>query len=601
MSRSIPSFLRQFAPPASDAGLFLGLLALAAWLDAERAPEPTLADRSPPSRLPPAARLQPLTGLQPPQAPAAPAGAQPAPAQSPASPPQAEPAPSQEKSQSDQEQPAPRARFRPFEGNYAASLTSAIIALSPFIVVTTAYAMFTHHVAQDVHASRNALSIIGGLSTAGYAFGALLGGDLVQRFPQRRLFFLDETAFVLGCVLAAIAHGPALYAAGRVVQGFATGQLLVTALPPVIQRFPASKLPITVIAINIGFFGAVCIGPLLGGWVAAGHHWRWFYGALGAIGLINLALATLTLPDQPPFNPDMRFDRLGIPLAFAAVVLPFWASGELAGHGFASARFAAPMFVGLVCFVAMLLVEYHQKEPLAPIKKMWTTQSVTGALVAMIGGGVFVSFLELGERYHMEVAHQSPLATGILFWPLAPAVLISAALLGAVITTRYLTLLIVAGMVCMMGSGALLLQLSPHASDALTLSAAGLLGVGAGATVAPGLYLAGFSLSAKLIGRVFALVELVRSVADYILAPVMTQIARAASGQHLSQHGVHLALGITLWITVAFTVLGAALYLLGGGRLSKPDLEGWLSAKGPAIQPTPLLSRLRKHQPDVGQ
>ncbi|HLH98853.1 MAG TPA: hypothetical protein VKW08_27400 [Xanthobacteraceae bacterium] len=38
----------------------------------------------------------------------------------------------------------------------------------------------------------------------------------------------------------------------------------------------------------------------------------------------------------------------------------------------------------------------------------------------------------------------------------------------------------------------------------------GLLGLGAGATVSPGLFLAGLSLPTQFIGRILALVELVR-------------------------------------------------------------------------------------------
>lgn len=552
MPRSVANAVRRLVPPPSRTALFLALLAAAAWLDSPAPPttKPGLPEQDPPEQAPSDEQL------------------------------------------SGQSEPSPW--YRPFQGNYAASLISAIVALSPFIVVTTAYALFLRQVEHDVRASRTALSIIAGLAVAGYAFGALLGGDLVQRFRQRSMFFFAEALFAIGCLLSAVAHAPPTYAAGRILSGFSTGLLLVVALPPVIQKFPASKLPLSVIAINIGFFGAVCIGPLLGGWVDAGNHWRWFYGALGAIAVANLLLAVMTLPEQPPFNPGMRFDFLAVLLGFAGVVLPFWASGELVGHGFASLRFAAPMFVGLVCFTVLLLVEYHQKEPLSPVKMMTNTHSITGTLVAMIGGGVFVSFLELGETFHMQVAHQSPLATGIMFWPLVPGALISAALFGTILRTRFIPILVLAGMACVVGGGAILLFLSPHGSRTLTLVASGLLGLGAGATVSPGLFIAGFPLSSQIIGRVFALVELVRSLSDYIIAPVLMQIAREASGGKLDTHGTRLSVWIALWLVVAFTAFGTTLYVLGRGGLPKPDLDGWLAHKGPAIKPTPLLARLRR-------
>lgn len=225
---------------------------------------------------------------------------------------------------------------RPFEKSYAVSLSVAIVSLVPYIIVTTAYTYFRLQVSSDIGTGRTGLEIIAGLSTAGYAFGALLAGDLVQRFRQRWLFLLVEGLFVLGSVLAAIAPGTVVYGAGRVLQGFTTGILLVVALPPVIQRFPAKKLPITAAMVNLGFFGAVMAGPLVGGAVASGHAWRWFYGGLGAVGALVLSTALFTLPDQEPTNPGLKFDLAGVVLAFGATVLPFWAAGELTGHGFGS-------------------------------------------------------------------------------------------------------------------------------------------------------------------------------------------------------------------------------------------------------------------------
>ncbi len=484
---------------------------------------------------------------------------------------------------------------RPLEGRYDATLAVAIISLVPFIVVTTAYALFSRQVEGDLHTGRVGLEIVAGLATAGYAFGALTAGDLIQRFGQRPLFFLFEGLFVLGCIMSAAGHGIIAYGGGRVLQGLATGMLLVVALPPVIQKFPPEKLPITVVWINLGFFGAVCIGPLLGGAVAAGHVWRWFYAGLGGVAAMNLLAAVFTLPVSDPPNPDMRFDATALMLGLAGTVLPFWASGELSGHGFASFWFAVPLSVGLVCFIALLLVEFYREEPLSPVKLMWNTSSVVGTLTAMIGGGVFVAFLELGEQLQMQVAHRSPLETGVLFWPLALGVCITAMLLGMLLCTRFLPFLVLFGMGCLIGGGALLVGLGPEGPAGKTLAAAGLLGLGAGATVSPGLYLAGFPIASKIIGRVFALVELVRSLSDYILAPVVLEIARQGSSKPpLTAAGVQEATWITLWITIAFTVLGTALWLAGGIGLPRPDIVAWIKDNRPAFRSPPLLAALQR-------
>src|SRR6185437_11062430 len=176
----------------------------------------------------------------------------------------------------------------------------------------------------------------------------------------------------------------------------------------------------------------------LGGITAYGHAWRAFYAALGALGCLTWLLALLTLPDAEPPNPDMRFDFAAIALGLPATALPFWAVGELTGPGFTSPLFIVPLTVGVVCFVALLLVEYHRKEPLAPVKQMWHTLPLVGTLAAMIGGATFFTLMMLAQQYLLSVAHGSMLQGCLPFWPQVVGVLITAALLGLLLRTRML-------------------------------------------------------------------------------------------------------------------------------------------------------------------
>jgi MFS family permease len=476
------------------------------------------------------------------------------------------------------------------------SLLTAILALVPYILVTSAYTLFRKQVSQDIGASATGLEIINGLSVAGYAFGALLGGDLINRFRQRHLFLLCEGLFIVSCALAAAASSDIMYGAGRVLQGFMTGLLLIIAVPPVIQRFPPKHMPITAVAINIGFFGAVTVGPLFGGITAFGHAWRAFYAGLGALGCLTWVLALLTLPDAEPPNRGLRFDLGAIALGLPATVLPFWAVGELTGPGFASPLFIVPLAAGLACLVALLLLEYHRQEPLAPVKQMWHTLPLVGTLAAMIGGAAFFTLMMLAQEYLLRVAHGTLLQGGLLFWPQVVGVLITASVLGLVLRTRMLPLLILCGMLLLIGAGALLLTLRPGpGARTEVMAAAGLLGLGAGATVSPGLYLAAFPLPSRIIGRIFALVELVRSVADFILAPVMLGVAKVASGaMQPTAAGLRFSIWLTLGVTIALTLGGVALYLLGGAGLPRPDLVAWIERNQPAIGSPPLAQRLRE-------
>jgi len=71
--------------------------------------------------------------------------------------------------------------LRPFEGVHGASLPSAVVALVPYIIGTCAYTLYRRQAARDLGTGATELEISNGLSSAGYAFGALPGEDLLAR------------------------------------------------------------------------------------------------------------------------------------------------------------------------------------------------------------------------------------------------------------------------------------------------------------------------------------------------------------------------------------------------------------------------------------
>src|SRR5947208_160216 len=82
------------------------------------------------------------------------------------------------------------------------------------------------------------------------------------------------------------------------------------------------------------------------------------------------------------------------------------------------------------------------------------------------------------------------------------------------------------------------IQLPP--TQALTLIGSALTGIGLGATVAPALFTAGFSLPAATLQRVFAIVELLRAVAAFMIAPVFVHFAATVGGDPKTGAGIAL-------------------------------------------------------------
>ena len=121
-----------------------------------------------------------------------------------------------------------------------------------------------------------------------------------------------------------------------------------------------------------------------------------------------------------------------------------------------------------------------------------------------------------------------------------------------------------------------------------------LIGLGVGASVSPALFIAGFSLRSAQIQRVFALVELLRGVTAFLVAPILLYLATVI-GTSLAE-GTKAAIWICLGIAATGAITAVAVFAVGGGRWQKPDLERWNEGE-PALASPRLFGRFREERP----
>jgi MFS family permease len=478
----------------------------------------------------------------------------------------------------------------PLRGSYAAAVAMALLALCPFIVLSTASLLLREPLHRDLGGGRFGTQLAGGLSNAFYAFGAVAAADLIQRVPGRRLFLFCEAGFVAGSLLAALAPGIEVFVAGRVLQGAATGMLLVAALPPLVTNHGVEKLPLTAAFVNLGLFGMVTLGPLVGGVAAGFDAWRALYLGIAGLGAVGLLMGALTFGRSTAPSPRVGFDYSAIPVAACATILPFLGVAWLGRGSFTSSGFLVPLLLGTAALGTLLVRQYRKPRALMPLKLLAHTLPVTGVSIAMVAGAGFTTLVELVVIYLLEVDHRTPLATGELLATQIAGVVVAAWLFKSMLTTRWLPVLAFTGTGVVVAGGALLLWLQPASSTWVVAVAGVLLGFGAGAGVTPGLFMAGLSVPSTRLGPTFALVELLRAEAAFLVGPVLVHIAMTSTD--LSQ-GIHLTTWIMLLIVAAGGVASLALLLTGGARPQAPDLPSWLSGDSPAYHSPRLAATLR--------
>lgn len=137
-----------------------------------------------------------------------------------------------------------------------------------------------------------------------------------------------------------------------------------------------------------------------------------------------------------------------------------------------------PLAVGFGLIAALVFYEYTIGRPLMPIRAATSAVPLAGIVITLAASAAAFGLMEMGIE---ALAHSGPAHSALAF----------------------------------------LLEFVP---------AVALIGMGAAASVSPALFMVGFSLPALLLQRVFALVELLRGVTAFLVAPVLAFLAATLSG-----------------------------------------------------------------------
>ena len=484
-------------------------------------------------------------------------------------------------------------RQGPLAGRYPAVAAMVTLALIPYLALSAALDPLVPVISADLHMSAQAMSLSSGLGNAAYAVGTVLAVQFAQHLPQRRMLLLYAVVLVIGSVLAASALNAGMFITGHVLQGAATSMLLIAAAPPLTIGFPRDKLRYTAVIMNMCVFGAVALGPFIGGAQAETNSWRPLFWIIAAIAVLALVMAALTFEDAPPADLDAPRDLPAIALAAVGCGAAFIGAAQLTTHGFGDAAVTIPMFGGLALIVALIVYQFRAPRPLLTVRTMLTSAiPVAGVGVALFAAAASVAATALTANLLLQT--YTPVHVGLLYLPELGGAIVMAVVFGIVITRKAMHYLPLVGMV-LLAAGILVFRFAIPGNQPLILVGAALTGLALGATVAPALFVAGFSLQSNSLQRVFAIIELLRAVAAFMVAPIFVHFAVTASSDLLTGTGDALWLGFGL--AIAGAVFGVAVYALSGARPQKPDLDEFLDGDDPAWYSPPLLAKIRRGVP----
>jgi MFS family permease len=282
----------------------------------------------------------------------------------------------------------------------------------------------------DLHTSAATLEWI--VAGYGIAFALLLvvGGRLGDAFGRRRLFVAGLSAFTFTSLACGLAPNGTVLIVSRAAQG-AAAAMLVPQVLSIIQATTSGEHR----SRTLGYYGAtggiaMVIGQLLGGVLVsaniAGAGWRPIFLVNVPIGLLGVALARRTLPENRASNP-LGVDRAGtalLGLTLLTLLIPLMEGRALGWPAWCWVLLGAFPFAVAAFVLVERRLETAGGVPLLPMSVLRMPSVRRGLGIALpfftsFGGFMFVYALTLQDGLHL-----GPLGSGLALTPLAAAFLV---------------------------------------------------------------------------------------------------------------------------------------------------------------------------------
>ncbi len=328
---------------------------------------------------------------------------------------------------------------------------------------------------RDLHATFADLQWVISAYTLALAVFLVTAGRLGDIFGRKRTFMVGLGVFSLGSLLCALSGDLTIGAlshidlllGARALQGLGGAVMLPLSLAIISTTFQGKERG-TAIGIWGGVTGlATAIGPLIGGVLVARVTWQAIFYLNVPIGIVGIALSAWAIRETRDERAARAVDLFGLVTISVSLFCLVLALIQGNDKGWTSPYILTLFGVAAVAVVAFVVGELRRANPMVD-PRLFANASFTGAAIAAftLSAGLYALFFFL-TLYFQDFLGFSALDTGLRFLPLSALVLIAAPLAGAQVGRRGPRPILVAGMVLITVSVALMGGISSqHSQDA---------------------------------------------------------------------------------------------------------------------------------------
>ena len=283
-------------------------------------------------------------------------------------------------------------------------------------------------------------------------------GKLGDLYGRKGTFLTSIVIFLIGSALSGLSQNMMELIGFRALQGLGAGGLMVgvmSIMGALVSPRERAKYQ--------GMFAAVMAiatvgGPLLGGFITDHFSWHWIFYINLPLGLIALAVVTVTL-HLPKVRSTAKVDYLGAALLTTGitslVLITTWGGGQ---YAWGSKHIIGLAVLAVAALIGFCYTEQRAEEPMLPLGLF---KNLNFSMVSIIG--FIVGFLMFGAvaflpQYQQYVQGASATNSGLLLMPMMFGMLVVSLVVGQIVskTGKYRIFPLIGTTV--MGGGALLLS-----------------------------------------------------------------------------------------------------------------------------------------------
>ncbi|KAL5115830.1 hypothetical protein ACEQ8H_006325 [Pleosporales sp. CAS-2024a] len=246
-------------------------------------------------------------------------------------------------------------------------------------------------------------------------------------FGRKPIILVADLIFLVGSIICALSKSASTLLAGRVIQGFGGGGVVVLVHVCVSDLFSIRDRSLYMGIVGFVWAVASALGPVLGGIFAEEVSWRWCFIVNIPIVSISVIVLYMTLDLHNPCTPLLTglasLDWLGVITIIAAAILLLVGLQVGSDESFAAPAAIVLIALGSVLSLAFPATQYWQesqgREPVLPLRIFKDMSNLSALGVCACDALAFNSVAYFLPLYFQVVLGRSPSTSGLIMLAVA--------------------------------------------------------------------------------------------------------------------------------------------------------------------------------------